>query len=175
MEDRILDVQEPDSLVEETAIAKPEDRPLTKQEAFFCMYYVNAPAPIARSPRACYQRAFGVSDPVDAQFKGRELLQDPAIKKRLKSCAKESELSAGELRSRVINNLLAIAEECSTPTKDGKINPSARSVAVTALKAVAEYSGIKDENARDIGSSTPTGVTFNFVMPKKDEAREANA
>lgn len=158
---------------------------ITDQEARFCLLYVNGSDKIAGNARKCYQAVFPeVADDAEALTNARKILAKQGVKERIKELRNVEIYSADSLRPMLTEKLLNIADECSSESyvnpKTGELmQPAAmRSVAVSAIKTIADIYGIKEDVAHHIsigGENNGGNVVFNVIMPEERDKKEEDS
>lgn len=160
-----------------------ESHILTDQEADFCLLYVNAPAPLAGNATECYLKVFGTDDcdvvsKAKAAHQAKHLLEKAVVKERIAELEKVNLYDNATLKQRITTTMLKIMDECSDETKVYKnrfkeiLSPAPfRSVAISAAKLLAEVNGVKEDSIQkiQIGSESGGGITFNVIVPNKQE------
>lgn len=153
---------------------------LTDEEARFCLLFVNGSDKIAGNARRCYQAIYPETDDAEAQMKAREILAKEVAKERIKELRNVELYSADSLRPMLTEKLMKIADECSESVYVNKagneIQPAGmRSVAVSAIKTLADMYGIKEDVAHHIsigGDENGGDVVFNVIVPEKRDKKE---
>lgn len=153
---------------------------LNDKEQKFCLIYTNGPAPYNGNEVRCYHLVFNENTKAPAEqleievaLKANELMMRPEIKEYIESLQALSVVNATTLRPRLTQTLLKISDECSTATFQDKwgtdLSPAAlRSVAVNAIKTLADIYGIKEDVAHKISleGTDGEGITFNLIAPQ---------
>lgn len=166
---------------------------LTDKEEKFCMVYACGPSPYNGNAKKTYSLVFKgktgllydpdednqVTEDVDDAIAVHALMLRDDIRERIDKIQSENVVTAASLRPRLTENLLKISDECSTMTvKDrfgNTISPAAlRSVAVNAIKGLAEMYGIKEAIAHKVmlEGADGEGITFNLIMPESSRENE---
>lgn len=155
---------------------------LTDEEAKFCLLFVNGSDKIAGNARRCYQAIYPNVDDTEALTKARQILAKESAKERIKELRNVELYTPDSLRPALTEKLMKIADECSeaiyTNYKTGEpLSPAPmRSVAVSAIKTLADMYGIKEDVAHHIsigGDSNGSGdVVFNVIMPDKRDKKD---
>lgn len=166
---------------------------LTDREEKFCMVYACGPAPYNGNAKKAYSLVFRgktdllydpdtenqILEDVDDAIAVHALMLRDDIRDRIDEIQGESVVTATTLRPRLTESLLKITDECSTMTvKDrfgNTLSPAAlRSVAVNAIKGLADMYGIKEDIAHKVmlEGADGEGITFNLIMPESSKENE---
>lgn len=162
-------------------------------EEKFCWVYACGPVPyVGNAPRS-YELVFkkssgklidvddnAVEEDIDTNIAARKLMARKEIQDRIDEIQSMNAVNATTLRPRLTETLLKIADECTTLSCHDKwgnlLSPAAlRSVAVSAVSKLTDMYGIKEDIAHKVmlEGSDGDGITFNVIMPQKENDTEA--
>lgn len=150
---------------------------LSEEEIKFCRLLTFGVDPYAGNPRLCYEDIFNYHDK-DSLYMANKLVAREDIKKYLSELKAINTYDSANMKARITENLLKIADEASKLTlrdrKGNTISPAAmRSVAVNADKALMDIYGIKAATENEIklknGDNGDAGITLNIIVPKAND------
>ena len=146
---------------------------LTKEEALFCEIYVNGTAEYVADSGKCYSLAFGEPDEVQSKLKGRLLLSEERIGAYIAELSKLAAEESRSMKQYLTENLKSIIRETSTAQfydqKGTELSTAPlRSVAVSAMKLLADLYPVKEAQASKLSIEGGDGasITFNVIVPE---------